>query len=78
MAGEDWVQRNFGWILLGVMVAAGGGTWVATDSWLATGAAFIAPPLLGFVIWIANDAHTHWQHGSGVNPDGSVKWKGEN
>jgi hypothetical protein len=75
---EGVFERHFGTILLATMLASGVGIWWATDSlWLgAVGVA--APPTLAFLIWIVNDVHTHLQHGSGVKPDGSIQWRGEN
>lgn len=75
---ESLVEKNFGWLVLGAMAAAGGLTYYYSDSvWYAGGAVAAVPATL-FAIWLLNDVHTHWQNGSGVKPNGRVQWRGEN
>lgn len=77
MHESNWFERNFGSVLLGVMVASGVGTYYGTESVLWGGVGFFAPPVLAIALWLGNDVHTHWQHGSGVKSDGSIQWRGE-
>lgn len=74
---EGFLERNFGWLLLIAMATAGGGTWYLTDSvWYA---ALGAVTPLGAVVALSvyHHASSHWDHGSGVTPDGRIRWFGD-
>ena len=70
-------NRSFEYGVLAVMGVSGLGTWYFTDSVLWGALGFVAPPALGVLVMLINDADTHHQNGSGVTPSGRIRWFGD-